>query len=1050
MAENLLGNESFIEKIVSQDANLATKVFRKITDLKGVFARLGNSQAQAEHKRLVKAEKLWLNAAQKAGVDLSRKILNDDEEGIDNESEVKYSKKKKSYYNQFNTLALSWASRAETGSLHGFYDSKGLYQIVEATGDDNVYSIIRSIPQRNTALIEYYEEFIDENNEQINRNAEEVSRIAQSIEDSKRLNDYDSVDVARGLTDSKIRKMGEKQSRSNGNGNIEESSRNSRGQFSLKDSAGNTLTQEQAEFFKDSKVRDENGNLLVVYHGSDADFTVFDKNKIGQNYSQSIGGFFFTDKQRSAEFYGGKDGKIYKTYLNITNPYVVEADSDYFGSGADKFDFQAEAIIDTAKSNGKDGVIVKHPYTSLFVVFSPNQIKLTTNKKPTSHEDIRFSLKDTTEQDVKEHFGTTYNWKETGYILQDGSRLDLSGRHEGASGGYRSVDHREIFDIYEDGDIFGSEALVEFMGRGNIRVMPENPGINLQVEPNAEQYRLIQDLVERLGFKEKYFAVDIDNEYGETIDSRVYEGAVSGRKVVTDLKHFFKEGSFPRQSELSKFRYSLKENQIDALKNRGVKGNALLDAQDLAEEILSVKGEITQDAKAVVYHATSKENADKIIASGKMYGKEDNLFFSTKEDGEILGYGNTVVQAEIPLEKLKLNDVFDDEVHLTMSVKPNTLTNIKFSLKGQANRFADIDEYTEKEYDAFGWARVNGVLSVNENRNFQSKYRQLKLKRNHYYIKTVSGEIIVPVNDMIGGKYGVDNVLVFAKGSAANYKITRVIRINLDSEDLIKIVREDICKNEQRESTYQTSLFWENLYGEEFICQHEVDAFGSYQRIKDGRWRPGSRADGRQIDKNGQLLQNGNGTSSKTTSNGKISFSLKNQKYTLSDGQVKKMRANYSREKVYSKTDAEKIINTVLAEQFDFGEQYAEIKNKTREEAIEVLWRGLNGAGGSQGKVAFAVADYIIENAVMQNIYDDVDNDIHIETIEVLKPYLHSINLAWYNYFLFAYALMHKHWETYLRSSLLFGKIKRILFIYNIKMNKKTNFLQFNYRKIIC
>ena len=53
--------------------------------------------------------------------------------------------------------------------------------------------------------------------------------------------------------------------------------------YSRKDSAGRTLTDEQAEYFKDSKVRDENGNLLVVYHGTDADFTVFDRNKIGTN-----------------------------------------------------------------------------------------------------------------------------------------------------------------------------------------------------------------------------------------------------------------------------------------------------------------------------------------------------------------------------------------------------------------------------------------------------------------------------------------------------------------------------------------------------------------------------------------------------------------------------------------------------------------------------------------------------------------------------------------------------------------------------------------------
>ena len=33
-----------------------------------------------------------------------------------------------------------------------------------------------------------------------------------------------------------------------------------------KDSLGNILTQEQITFFRDSKVRDEQGRLLVCYH----------------------------------------------------------------------------------------------------------------------------------------------------------------------------------------------------------------------------------------------------------------------------------------------------------------------------------------------------------------------------------------------------------------------------------------------------------------------------------------------------------------------------------------------------------------------------------------------------------------------------------------------------------------------------------------------------------------------------------------------------------------------------------------------------------------
>ena len=54
--------------------------------------------------------------------------------------------------------------------------------------------------------------------------------------------------------------------------------------------------------------------------------------------------------------------------------------------------------------------------------------------------------------------------------------LDFSGRHEGANGGYRTVDHREIGDAL--GEEYGGEdysgAMVRFIGEGNIRVSPES------------------------------------------------------------------------------------------------------------------------------------------------------------------------------------------------------------------------------------------------------------------------------------------------------------------------------------------------------------------------------------------------------------------------------------------------------------------------------------------------------------------------------------------------------------------------------------------------
>ena len=90
--------------------------------------------------------------------------------------------------------------------------------------------------------------------------------------------------------------------------------------YSLKDSEGKTLTEAQAEYFKDSKIRDENGNLLVVYHGSPAKFTVFNHNKINAHGNAHGRGFYFTEKKSFAEGYEREGGQLLKGYLNIANP----------------------------------------------------------------------------------------------------------------------------------------------------------------------------------------------------------------------------------------------------------------------------------------------------------------------------------------------------------------------------------------------------------------------------------------------------------------------------------------------------------------------------------------------------------------------------------------------------------------------------------------------------------------------------------------------------------------------------------------------------------
>ena len=68
------------------------------------------------------------------------------------------------------------------------------------------------------------------------------------------------------------------------------------------DSEGNQLTKEQAEFFKNSKVRDGKGRLLVCYHGTPYTFSTFSHEKTNGQLGADLGYWFTTDKHIAQRF----------------------------------------------------------------------------------------------------------------------------------------------------------------------------------------------------------------------------------------------------------------------------------------------------------------------------------------------------------------------------------------------------------------------------------------------------------------------------------------------------------------------------------------------------------------------------------------------------------------------------------------------------------------------------------------------------------------------------------------------------------------------------
>ena len=195
------------------------------------------------------------------------------------------------------------------------------------------------------------------------------------------------------------------------------------------DSVGNILSDNQASFFKDSKVRDSSGRLLPVYHGTKDDFTVFKHGHMNRHDSGYLGdGFYFTDNLDSANSYSKwKRGNDYnshtmKVYLNITNPLVLEHKQwatvdlqDFLGldllTDGQKFDFKvnqeiSNKLTEEVQKRGYDGIIYHNDFydETIYVVYDSNQIKSVINEIPTSSDDINESVLEEDIEGMKKYY----------------------------------------------------------------------------------------------------------------------------------------------------------------------------------------------------------------------------------------------------------------------------------------------------------------------------------------------------------------------------------------------------------------------------------------------------------------------------------------------------------------------------------------------------------------------------------------------------------------------------------------------------------------------
>lgn len=141
------------------------------------------------------------------------------------------------------------------------------------------------------------------------------------------------------------------------------------------------------EWFGDSKVVDENGEPMVVYHGTGADFDSFAPERAGSNtgHPGSGLGVFATAQSWLADQYaviaargghrGGAGGRatVYPVFVSIQNPKRYDTASEFYAE-AERWTGRDGEWRETLQAEGWDGIIVRSDFEEV-IAFRPEQIK---------------------------------------------------------------------------------------------------------------------------------------------------------------------------------------------------------------------------------------------------------------------------------------------------------------------------------------------------------------------------------------------------------------------------------------------------------------------------------------------------------------------------------------------------------------------------------------------------------------------------------------------------------------------------------------------------
>ena len=580
------------------------------------------------------------------------------------------------------------------------------------------------------------------------------------------------------------------------------------------DESGKTnysLSSEQEAYFKDSKVRDENGNLKVMYHGtSKGGFTSFDT--YGSNYGLMGTGSYFTDNKSVAESYTkkgrGNNPQVYETYLNITNPLDMDAEADVgaWAKALPDADFTncttnedcyrameeyfedeqyskweaSEIAIDAIRSMGYDGIThigggrvnadgVKH---QVYIAFEPEQIKNIDNTAPTSDPDIRYSLSD----------------------IEDSAELPWENNAKDSEG--NKLTQKQV-DYFE-----GSQAVDR---NGNLLKVYHTTKNDFTVFDKSKKGEATEDANTYLGF----FFTD-DAEHMQNFPE--FENGKT-ESYYLDMKNPIDMTDISEEAFLD----------IVEVMGGDVDEAADVYAQELADEERRAKlrgdnnvsltlGNLLNELAGEFYYddfiRELQPNYDTLMAKG--YDGVINYM------DELLGVKEYIVldsnQAKLTSNK---NPTADADVRYSLS---ENIDNVGKILYDKNNPLSIVNRAKTNNNSSLNWVYNAEIFSTKENKLFHDKISEIN-QGSEAFSKNSAGEYMLPI----------ENKIVFTDGNYDSPYVREIVEVLTEYQTEFEDIKRCIYNVEKGESSKQDEARFVYLtYGKGRIITYKSGISGVY------------------------------------------------------------------------------------------------------------------------------------------------------------------------------------------------------------------------------